>query len=177
MELEWLLEIQNNLTSPVVDQIMIFISSLGNCGLIWIALGILLLLHPKWRYGGVAVLLALAASHVFGNMILKDWVARPRPFLAVPEVVLKIVPPHEYSFPSGHTITAFAAVFALPKALGSWRRFLVVLAVAIGISRLYLFVHYPSDVMAGALFGIVIGKIVAHIMGKKQNKTVDNLLK
>lgn len=173
MELQWLLEIQSGLTSPWGDRAMIALSSAGDHGLIWIIIALCFCMFPKHRKAGVGILLALILAHGVGNLFLKNLIARPRPFIAYPGIPLKIPPPQEFSFPSGHTITAFAAVFAIPSSMGAIKRLLVILAVAISFSRLYLFMHYPSDVLGGALIGMIIGYSVSCIPGLKSKKNVD----
>ncbi len=173
MELQFLLEIQRTLTSPAGDRIMIALSGIGDHGLIWIAVALALCASPRQRRAGIGILLALLLAHLLGNVFLKNLIARPRPYLAYPEIVLKIPPLNEYSFPSGHTITAFAAVFSLPRSLGALKRALAVLAVGIACSRLYLFMHYPTDILGGALLGMVIGYSVTCVPWFKVNKCVD----
>lgn len=173
MELEWLLEIQNTLTSPWGDTVMIGLSTIGNYGLIWIAIALVLCTRPQWRRAGVGMLLALLFAHLVGNVVLKNLIARPRPYIAYAAHQLKILPLEEFSFPSGHAITSFAAVFSLPAAMGTLRRGLALLAAGIAFSRLYLFMHYPSDVVGGALIGVAIGYAVISIPGLKMNSNVD----
>lgn len=171
--MQFLLEIQRTLTSPTGDRIMIALSGIGDHGMIWIATALVLCAFPRWRKAGIGILLVLFIAHLTGNVFLKNLIARPRPYLVYPEIVLKIPPLNEYSFPSGHTITAFAAVFSLPHSLGALKRALAVLAVGIACSRLYLFMHYPTDVFGGALLGIAIGYSVTCIPWFKVNKYVD----
>lgn len=173
MELEWLLEIQNTLTSPWGDQLMIALSTLGNNGLIWICIALVLCVQPRWRRAGVGMLLALLIAHVVGNVFLKNLFVRPRPYMVYNAVSLKILPLQEFSFPSGHAIASFAAVFSLPGTLRLLRRTLVPLAVGIAFSRLYLFMHYPSDVVGGMLLGMLIGYSVTSIPWLKTNGNVD----
>lgn len=153
MELSFLNTLQN-LHTPLLDQIMVFLTTLGNGGMVWIALSIVLLAIPKYRIYGLTMLVALLISVIFGNVILKNVVARPRPSWIDPSVKLLIPNPTDYSFPSGHTFTSFAAagsLFLYNKKFGTAA---IVLAILIGFSRMYLYVHYPSDVLAGALFGL-----------------------
>lgn len=173
MELQWLLEIQKTMTSPLGDRIMIALSSAGNYGLIWILIALVFCVVPKWRKAGLGILLALALAHIVGNMFLKNLIARPRPYVIHPGIDLKIGHLKEFSFPSGHTITSFAAVFALPSDLGAIKRVLALVAVGIAFSRLYLFMHYPSDVLGGALIGMIIGYSVTCIPWFKIIKNVD----
>lgn len=173
MELQLLYDIQRTLASPVGDRIMIALSRAGEYGVVWIAIAIILCVLPKWRKAGIGMVLALVLAHLLGNVLLKNLIARPRPYVTYPEIVLKIPPLKEFSFPSGHTITAFAAVFSLPRPLGILKRGLAVLAVSIACSRLYLFMHYPTDVLGGALLGMIVGYSVTCIPWFQVNKNVD----
>ena len=97
------------------------------------------------------------------TLVLKPLIGRLRPFVERPDVVLLIPPPGDASFPSGHTAASFAAVFAL-KASGSplWKPALL-WALLIAFSRLYLYVHWPSDVLGGAVLGAVVGWLGAKL--------------
>lgn len=157
--LDW---IQANLRCGVLDVLMPALSWTCNHGEIWIVLAAVLLAVKRYRRQGLAVGCALVTDLVLCNLILKPLVGRVRPFVVQP-VVLLIPPPTDASFPSGHTAASFAAVFAL-KASGSplWKPALAV-AVAMAFSRLYLYVHWPSDVLGGALVGAAAGFIGAWI--------------
>lgn len=153
MELSFLNTLQN-LHTPLLDQMMVFLTTLGNGGMVWIALSIGLLVIPKYRLCGLTMMAALLISVIFGNVILKNIVERPRPSWIDLSVALLIPNPTDYSFPSGHTFMSFAAagsLFIYNKKSGTAA---IVLASLIGFSRMYLYVHYPSDVLAGALFGL-----------------------
>lgn len=157
--LDW---IQANLRCGVLDVLMPALSWTCNHGEIWIVLAAVLLAVRRCRRQGLAVGCALITDLVLCNLILKPLVGRVRPFVVQP-VALLIPPPTDASFPSGHTAASFAAVFAL-KASGSplWKPALAV-AVAMAFSRLYLYVHWPSDVLGGALVGAAAGFIGAWI--------------
>lgn len=164
--------IRNSLSSAVGDIFMPFISALGNGGIIWIFIGVLLLTKKEYRKGGIAVLLGLFLMLILGNGILKPWIARPRPFQIHSEVSLLVSPPHGYSFPSGHTFASFTAAAVIlwtDKKLGIPA---LILAGLIGFSRLYLYVHFPSDVLGGMIFGAILGtvtwKIVNLCISKKK---------
>lgn len=141
--------------SELLDQLAVLYTSMGDAGLIWILLSLAMLCHRSTRKAGALALAAMALGALCTNMVIKPLVARPRPWLDVAGLIPLIQEPDPYSFPSGHTCAAFAAgmiwVRTLPK-LGL-RVFAVVLAVFMGLSRLYVGVHYPTDVMAGALIG------------------------
>ncbi len=157
--LDW---IQANLRCGALDVLMPALSWTCNHGEIWIVLAAVLLAVKRYRRQGLAVGCALVTDLVLCNLILKPLVGRVRPFVVHP-VELLVPPPTDASFPSGHTAASFAAVFAL-KASGSplWKPALAV-AVAMAFSRLYLYVHWPSDVLFGALVGAAAGFIGAWI--------------
>ncbi|MEG2773857.1 MAG: phosphatase PAP2 family protein [Acetivibrio sp.] len=149
-----------NLHTPGLDVIMIFISKLGNKGMVWIVMGLAMLCIKRYRKCGIVVLLSLFTSVVFGNMVLKNLVERPRPCWVDTSVKLLIHNPRDYSFPSGHTFSSFAAAFAVflcHKKIGAAA---LVLAALIGFSRLYLFVHYPTDVLSGMMLGILSAFVI-----------------
>lgn len=164
--LDW---IQANLRCGVLDVLMPALSWTCNHGEIWIVLAAVLLAVKRCRRQGLAVGCALITDLVLCNLILKPLVGRVRPFVVQP-VALLIPPPTDASFPSGHTAASFAAVFAL-KASGSplWKPALAV-AVAMAFSRLYLYVHWPSDVLGGALVGAAAGFIGAWIARRLRRK-------
>ena len=130
----------------------------------------MLLLRKRDRWVGVSVALALVLDLVCCNLILKPLVDRVRPFAVNTAVELLTAPPLDASFPSGHTAASFAAAFAL-KASGSrlWKPALV-LAAAIAFSRLYLYVHWPSDVLFGAVLGTALGYAGAWLAGRFRHR-------
>ncbi|HWQ50968.1 MAG TPA: phosphatase PAP2 family protein [Terriglobales bacterium] len=149
-----------HLHSEVPDFVMPFISSLGSGCLVWFAAAAVLLMMRQTRPAGAALLLALVFSLAACDLVIKPLVARPRPFEVNTAMRLLIPPPGGWSFPSGHTSAAFAATAALYKSRRPllWRAAFV-LAVLIAFSRLYLYVHYPTDVLAGALVGLTAGHV------------------
>ena len=95
---------------------------------------------------------------LIGNVALKNWVARPRPCWLDPNVPLLIDLPKDYSFPSGHTLASVIAAAALTRANRKFGWIAMPLAALIAFSRLYLFVHFPSDVLASVALGLAIGR-------------------
>lgn len=159
----------NELHMPLLDKIMVFITSLGNSGIIFIVIGIILMFRKKSRREGMNIILALGICFILGNVIMKPLIARARPF-TTSEVELLIKAPTDFSFPSGHTYSAFAA--AMSSYFYNKKRSiaLFLFAIAMGFSRLYLYVHYPTDVFVGAIFGIgcaVLAKYILDIFTKK----------
>lgn len=146
---------------------MVFFSWLGNSGMIWIILTIILLIIPKTRKRGIVMMLALLLDLLLCDGILKHLVSRTRPCDINTAIELLIARPTDYSFPSGHTAAAFASVTAL-KLSGEkvlWKVSLV-LAAIIAFSRLYLYVHFPTDVLGGLVVGLICG-CLAYVISKK----------
>lgn len=165
LELSILDFIRTHLTCGFLDTVMPLITRLGNGGIFWIALAVLLLIPRKTRKLGAAMAIAMLLDLLLCNLLLKPLVARTRPF-ALRDVALLIEAPHDYSFPSGHTAVSFAAAGALSfmKARGS--RPALILASLIGLSRLYLYVHFPTDVLGGVLVGLFCGFFGAYLTKK-----------
>lgn len=159
MELAVLYGIQQVFATPVLDALMSAFTFLGNHGLIWILVCSALTIMPEYRVWGITCFLAMGAAWVLGEHVVKPLVARPRPFMVDPTFHLIVPPPHGYSFPSGHTITGFAVstVLAFSTLKRGWKIGSFALATLIAFSRLYLFVHNPTDVLAGALWGAAFG--------------------
>ena len=149
--------IQESCRCAFLDAVLPFLSSLSNHGEIWIALALVLLLIPKTRRAGAVLALALLLEFICCNGILKPLIARPRPCDLNDAVRLLIPRPGDDSFPSGHSGISFAAVGALFAAKSRLWVPAFVLALIIAFSRLYLYVHWPSDVLAGAALGILMG--------------------
>ena len=171
--LDWFQSIQN----PVLTSILKFVTMLGEAGWFWILLGVLLLCSRKYRPCGVAVLLALLLDLVLANIILKPLVARPRPCWVRDTVEMLVRVPKDYSFPSGHTMASFAAAGALYFTKRTWGYWAMVLAFFMGISRLYFYVHFPTDVLAGLFLGLLCGYLGALFMKKAGNTKFGKLYK
>ncbi len=166
MELRFL-DFLQTIHTPLLDKILAFITSLGNAGIIWIVLAVVLLILPKTRKTGIIVAAALLMDLILCNLILKNLVARVRPYDVNTAIAILIKKPLDFSFPSGHTAASFAAMTALflAKMKKAWIAALV-LAVLIAFSRLYFYVHYPTDVLGGAVVGILSGIIGYEIVEK-----------
>lgn len=169
MELRFL-DFLQTIHTPLLDKILAFITSLGNAGIIWIVLAVVLLILPKTRKTGIIVAAALLMDLILCNLILKNLVARVRPYDVNTAIAILIKKPLDFSFPSGHTAASFAAMTALflAKMKKAWIAALV-LAVLIAFSRLYFYVHYPTDILGGAVVGILSG-IIGYAIVEKIDK-------
>lgn len=146
----------------------IAVTSLGNAGAVWLLLSGALLLQRKTRQAGQAALLSMGICFLLCNLILKNLVARTRPYEVIPELTTLIPHPTDYSFPSGHTSASFACALVLygmlPKKYGVP---ILILAVLIGLSRMYVGVHYPSDVLGGMLIAVVVSLFVLWLWSRR----------
>lgn len=138
------------------------VTHLGDGGILWIALAILLLCLPKYRQTGLAMGIALLMGLLVCNLCLKPWVGRLRPFDYQLQHYGRVIPllikaPTDFSFPSGHTIASFEAATVLLLRHKKWGIAAMVLAALIAFSRLYLYVHFPTDVLVSVALGIGFG--------------------
>lgn len=158
--MSWELELLHwfeTIHTPLLDAFMKAVTLLGNAGIFWILLTVVLLCTKRYRRCGIAMSFALILSLIFTNGLLKNLIMRPRPFWIDTSFNLIVAAPSDYSFPSGHSSASFAAAmacFMLKKRTGA---ILLCLAALISLSRLYLTVHYPTDILAGMLLGIIYG--------------------
>ncbi len=162
-----LLWIQEYLRFDILTPIVTFITHLGDSGWIWIACTILFLLLPKTRKTGIAMTISMLLNLLATNIVLKNLFARTRPYVAVEGLHRIIEAQSDFSFPSGHTACSFAAATVIflmcPRKVGVPA---MVLAVLISLSRLYVGVHFPTDVIGGALIGIGAALLALWIYGK-----------
>ncbi len=154
-----LLYIQHFLRTPWMTPVMVFFSLIGNVGLVWILTGIVLLIPKRTRRGGILTLICLLAAYLVNDQVLKELVARPRPYHTLTELEILVAQLTSSSFPSGHTNSSFAAAMALTLAFGKRGALAYIPATLIALSRCYVGVHYPSDVLAG----MIVGTLVAFI--------------
>ena len=155
--LDW---IQLHIQCTLLDIVMPILTQLGNSGVIWILFTAIMLCIPKTRKYGVIMFLSLLLEFICCNLLLKPLVARIRPYEINTAISLLVPPPTDYSFPSGHSGAAFAIVSALYYAKHRFWIPSIFLAIALAFSRLYLYVHFPTDVLGGILLGWVSGWIV-----------------
>jgi undecaprenyl-diphosphatase len=165
MELEFLQALYS-IHNPILDTIMTLITHLGDAGIFWIVIAVVLTCTKKYRKAGIAALVSLVLSLIFTNGILKNLFDRPRPYTFDESVKLLIATPHDSSFPSGHSSASMAAAFSFflyNKKIGIPA---IVLALLIAFSRLYIFVHYPTDVLVGLIVGTIYAVTAAWIVNK-----------
>lgn len=167
MELSILHAIQT-LHNPVLDKIMIvvFNNLVGSIGQLWIVVGVILLIIPKTRKCGVAVIVSYVVSLLIGNEWLKDMIARPRPCAVDDTVQMIVKKPSSFSCPSVHTYLAFSSAMAIFHYYKKPGIGVFIFAALIGFSRMYFFVHYLTDVLFGAALGILTAFVVCMLLDK-----------
>ena len=150
LDMNILLWIQEHLRVDALTPFWRAVTFLGNGGWFWIVLCVLLICFGKTRKTGVTAALSLLSGFLITNLLIKNAVARPRPFDTYTQIIPLITRPKDYSFPSGHTCASFAVALVCLRMLpGKWGILPVVLAGMIAFSRLYFFVHYPTDILGG----------------------------
>ena len=159
------------LRTPLVDGLMVFITSLGDHGWFWILMGVLLFSFPRTRILGGCMLISIAAGFLLGNVLLKNMAARQRPCWLDPSVELLVRVPKDFSFPSGHSRVSFEGAVCIFLFNRKWGIPALMLAVLIAFSRLYLFVHFPRDGVAGSVMGTVIAWSVVRTAKRRMKKT------
>lgn len=174
--LDW---IQEHLQCAFLDKTMPIVTLFGDGGVFWIGIAVLLLFFAKYRKTGFSMGMALVLGLVVCNITLKPLVARIRPYDFQlqefgREISLLISAQHDFSFPSGHTIASFEACTVLllhDKRMGIPA---TVLAILIAFSRLYLYVHYPTDVLVSLVLGIAFGLLGSFLVNLIYKKWVYN---
>lgn len=147
------------------DKMMPIITMMGNLGVIWFVISSLMFLKVEYRIIGIGVILAVALTTIIGEGIIKHIVRRSRPFQDKEEKLL-INKPITYSFPSGHTASSFAALAVFLQMNGKLGLIVSPIATLIAFSRVYLKVHYPTDVIFGMMLGFTCGISVVGFMGR-----------
>lgn len=173
---EILYYIIENWRNSVTNVFFVFISTLGNKGFIWIASAVIMLFSKKWRSCGIIMLLSLGVGAVLGSAVIKNVICRPRPFAADPSITLLTgLPGGVYSFPSGHSNAAGAAAMVLSlkdRKAGIWAW---VFALLMAFSRVFLAVHYPSDVISGLAFGALCAAVVWKLCCERTERCLERI--
>ena len=165
-----LLWIQEHLRSDALNALVAWYTDLGEAGALWIAIALIFLFFPRTRKAGLVSLIAMLICYICNDLVIKNLVTRPRPFLSVEGLLPLIQWPDSYSFPSGHSCSSFAAASVWAQTLeGRWAKgakiLLLVMAMLMALSRLYVGVHYPTDVLVGSLLGVLGGWLVCRWLG------------
>lgn len=162
--------IQEHIRCAFLDLIMPLITALGNAGIVWIAIAVAMMITKKHRRTGVLMGAGMLLGILFGNLLIKNLAARERPCWLDESVLMLIKVPSDFSFPSGHTLASAISTTVLIFADKRFAFAAVPLTLLIAFSRLYLFVHFPSDVLCGALLGVAIGVVSWVIGGRLYDK-------
>ena len=166
-----LLWIQDTLRHEVLSAFMKAVTMLGDHGIIWILAVVVLLIPKKTRKAAILAAVSIAVCQLLSAFILKPWVARVRPYDAHRDIIRLVKVQKDLSFPSGHTLIAFAGTLIylrmIPKKISVP---LVLFAIVISLSRLYVGVHYPTDVIAGFLIAAVISQIIWSIWASAERR-------
>lgn len=148
--------IAQHLTNPFLDWFFPLITVLGDAGLFWIALSVLFICIPRTRKMGWTMGVAMLIGLILGNGLLKNVIGRMRPWEFDPTLIPRITKlPTDRSFPSGHTLASFEAATGMFLRNRKWSVPAIILAILIAVSRLYIGVHYPTDVIAGVILGVL----------------------
>ena len=163
-----ILEFLQSMHNAVLDNLFLFITRMGDSGIVWILISFGLMLFTKdQRKTGVLMLIALIVAMAFSEGILKVLFERPRPYIEY-ESLRALISPTSFSFPSGHTTSSFTAFFILNNKLKgiNYKWAFLILALLISFSRMYLMVHYLTDILGGVVAGLIVAYVV--ILTEKQ---------
>lgn len=156
--------IKKHVHNKYLDILMPIITSMGNVGLIWIIIASIILLGNTHKLIGYITIFTLIIGTILGEGIIKNIVRRVRPCNKHNNVSLLISRPLSYSFPSGHALSSFAASEMLSISYPQYRCIFMLIAFLIALSRMYLYVHYPTDIIAGIILGILCSKLILMVL-------------
>ena len=165
--------IRDHLSCKFLDFIVPKFTSLGNAGLCWIVLAVVFMFFKRYRRCGILMITGLLLGVILGNGILKNVIARERPCWINSNVQLLISNPTDYSFPSGHTLSSFVSATVILINHRKFGIFAMIFATLMGLSRIYLYVHFISDVIFGAALGMLLAYLVCKF--SKKIRLLDSL--
>ena len=166
-----ILDLIQTLKTPLLDKLMVAISILGNGGLIFIIIGIIFLINKKHRRTGIHILITLIFCLIFGNLLLKPLIHRIRPY-DMYNIPIIIKPLKDYSFPSGHTYASFGTAFSILMHKKKIGYLFLIFATLMAFSRMYLYVHYPTDILGGIILGLICATISKKIIEKNTDYNI-----
>jgi undecaprenyl-diphosphatase len=180
---QWLYGIDKGITDAIhyglqndfLNVIMPLITRLGDAGFVWIIISIILMCTKRYRKVGIISLVAIFISTILTEGVIKHLVERVRPIIAYPIDNPLIKLPTSFSFPSGHTASSIAVAYVLSTYIKRYKFYFISLAVLIAFSRIYLYVHYFSDVLGGVVVGLISGIIAVYIVRKINEKKENSL--
>ena len=172
-ELKILDFIQENFQCRILDVFFSTVTKLADSGIFWILLAVIFLFFKKTRKTGLMMGVALLCGLVVGNLTLKPLIGRIRPYDLNPDVTLLIGKLHDFSFPSGHTLSSFEGATVLMIRDKRFGIPAMVLAAIIALSRLYLYVHYPTDILGGIIVGVICALLGYFVVDKIWEKVTD----
>lgn len=158
--------LQNNVSNAFLDTLMPYVTYLGEWGLLSIILSVIFMFFPKTRKLGFTLAITILAGYLIVNKTLKPLFERTRPYNFRPIENMLIAKKGGYAFPSGHTLVAFETATSIFLYNRKWGKVCFVIAATVGFSRLYLYMHYPTDILAGAIIGIFLSYMTYKVIQK-----------
>lgn len=169
--------IQTHLHNGIGDKIWLLFTLMGNAGFIWLTIAALLILNKTYRMTGITMVLALVIAVVLGEGLFKHLFTRFRPFVENMNFITPLIDTKGFSFPSGHTASSFAAAGVLMHRFKKQKWLALVLASAIAFSRMYFFLHYPSDVLGGLVLGLICAYVALKLPLIKWMDQLNNIIR
>ena len=152
----------HSISSPAMDSLMLGITYAATSGILWFGIALSMVCMRKHRRAGVVLIVTVAAAYIVCDVLIKPVIGRTRP-CEFADFEMLVPVPDTYSFPSGHTMSSFAAATVLALAFRRWAPLPLLFACLVGLSRMYLFVHWPTDVLAGALLGVFVALVSVYL--------------
>lgn len=177
-EFEVLDFIRNNLKNGFLDTVMPMVTMCGNMGIFWVVIALIISAKAKYRKCSIAMLIGLILGVLIGNLIVKNAVQRDRPSWIIEMENMLIANPQDFSFPSGHTLSSFCSATVLYHYNKKFGIPAFVMATLIAFSRLYLYVHFPTDIVGGAIMGVMVAVLSVNVTEKyifKKKQTTETV--